>query len=130
MTPVGPCRERGFSLLECLAAMVLIGFALLIATAFLNTMAGSAAQLNAQTELLRRLNAAAESVRSGQAPLRSGPMLLDPGVACARLTDFHLWLEVTSTDRQGLYEITIHGRCTLHERALRRSLTTMIWRPS
>ncbi len=128
-----PSRQHavaGFSLLECLIALLLIGFAMLMATALLNTMSTTAARLRTQHELLRSLEAAAANVRAGAVPLRSGPMTIDPEMSSAPLTDHRIALEVEAGDIPGLYQVTVHVRCSFSlEQPLHRSLTTMVWRP-
>ncbi len=119
----------GFSLLECLGALLIVGFATLMATAFLNTMSSTATRLRTQEELIRHLEATVESARAGAVPLQSGPVTPCPGIACVTLDDLRLSLDVEQQDLPGLWRVTVYARCSLAEQPLHRQVTTLVWRP-
>jgi prepilin-type N-terminal cleavage/methylation domain-containing protein len=120
----------GFSLLECLIALLLVGFAILMATALLNTMTTTAARLAAQQELLRNVETVLAGVRAGALPLSSGPIAVDPGMSSAPVSDLRLALDVEPGSLPDLYQVTVHARCSfLQNRPLHRSVTTLVWRP-
>ncbi len=137
-------RQRGFSLIETLAALAVLGIALLAAAAALATQARLARQLQARQEMLGAAQGVLESVRAGVIPMVSGPLdpedyhpaavapELDPD-SDLQLTiplEFELSLIVSPVlDVNDLFVVVANVKCEVVGETLNRSLTTMIWKP-
>jgi len=123
--PASPRRHDGFSLLECVVALALIGCALLIATALLNSMTRAATRAQAQTELLRASEATLEMIRGGARALESGSYFVSTGT----LPNLEVSVTVEPTDLDGLYDCRVTARCEILREQLTHTLVTRIWRP-
>lgn len=119
--------QRGASLLEGLIALAILGFAILIAAAFLNTQTIAAERLQAQSELVRQIEAVIEGLRAGTIPLRSSeaPTMLQSN----EVEELAVSLQVIPQDPPGLFEITVRAGCRSRHGPLTRSITTLVWRP-
>jgi prepilin-type N-terminal cleavage/methylation domain-containing protein len=122
-------RERGFTLVECLAALALVGFAIVVAASCLTAQARAAERLKAREQLTRTAESVLESVRGGAVPLRSAT--LSSAVLGLPTTDLPIdaSLEVERLPHWGLYEVTATTGCTLQGERVHVVLTTMVWRP-
>lgn len=110
-------------------AILLIGIALILSTAFLNAMTRSSERLQLQVELLRHCEATIESVRSGALPLTLGFVSLDPISTNIRDTQLNIDVVCRTTSTQDLYAIEVQTRCSVRGQPLQRSLETLLWRP-
>ena len=123
----GDGRSEGFTLVECLLALALLGFALVVAAALLTTVVRSAERLRVHQRLVRVAETTVESVRSGALPPIPGPLPATPaGGDHGRIRST---LDVRPRPARGLYEITVRAEGTVGEETLHFSLTTMVWRP-
>ena len=118
--------QAGFSLVEAILAVAIIGAVLVISMSFLSTLVGSAARVQAQSEMLRELEAGLEMMRAGFLPLESGT-LVSPG-SSRSLPDLEVTAVVEKVDVPGLYRITVHANCTYRRSRISRSITTQVWR--
>jgi len=120
----------GFSLVEALVALALVGLGLMLDLGLQAQSREIDARLAVEAELLRRAEAVIESVRVGVHPLHSGavePQLAWPTVPDPQLS---MILLVDTTDVSSLCRVTVHGqmrgrRGRLHD----VSLETLIWQP-
>lgn len=120
-------HARGFSLLEAMVALVLIGIAILIATSFLDTQARSAARVRAQQVLLRQIESTMEGVRAGVIPLSTRTVAsFDPSL---EVLDLRTSMVVRTVGPPGLYQVEVTATGTVRGRPVSRSLTTRVWRP-
>jgi len=118
----------GFSILEAVIAIALIGSALIISSAFLNTLIVSADHLSAQIELLHEIEGSLEMMRAGHIPLETGSISLT-GSSSARLPGLVVTVLVEPGQRSGLYRVTFRAECSFRRRRLSRSLISEIWSP-
>jgi prepilin-type N-terminal cleavage/methylation domain-containing protein len=120
----------GFSLLEVLVALALLGVALLLDLGLQAQSREIDARLAAETELSRRAEAVIESVRAGVHPLRSGPVDPDRAWPIAPESPLSMILDVDLTDVSGLCRLVVRG----HARGRRGrphevQLETLIYQP-
>ncbi|RLE17873.1 MAG: hypothetical protein DRJ65_22170 [Acidobacteria bacterium] len=117
---------RGFTLLECVIAIALIGSALIISTGMLNTLIAAADRVEAHTEMLRELEAAVEMMRSGFLPLESG--ILTSSETLGRFSDLRITVVVEKQQAPGLYLVIVRAECRIRQATVSRTITTQIWR--
>jgi prepilin-type N-terminal cleavage/methylation domain-containing protein len=119
----------GFSLIEALVALVLVGIALLLDLGLQAQSRDIAARLAVEAELVRRAEAVIESMRAGEHPMVSGPV--DPGVGWPNAGDPRLtmMLLVEPTDVPSLCRVVVRG-VMLGSRGRPHTieLETLIWR--
>jgi len=127
--PCGRCGkdERGFSLVEAIVAIALVGSAIIIASAFLNTLLISSDHLRMQEGLLSELEAAGEMMRAGILPLQSGPLAV--GGYSGNTPGLSLTAIVEERQPRGLYQVSLRAECSFRHRRISRTLVTEIWRP-
>jgi prepilin-type N-terminal cleavage/methylation domain-containing protein len=119
---------RGFSLVEALIALALVGVALLLDLGLQAQSREIEDRLAVEAELLRRAEAAIESVRAGQLPLRSDAV--DPALAwpSAAPPELAMILVVDGTEVPGLCRVTVRGQMRgKRGRPHEVELETLIW---
>jgi hypothetical protein len=119
-------NQRGITYIESIAGLAMLGLLILAASSMTAIHPVASARLAAQHEMLAALDTTLERVRAGTVPLAAGEITWDgPGHAGIRL-----FLEVQETDRPGLTSVRVVARTSVRGRALERSLSTAVWRPS
>jgi len=126
MSPLNSPEQRGFSLIESVIAIALIGTALIISSALLNSLVSSSDRLRAHTEMLREIEAAVEMMRAGFVPLESGT--LSSAGSNDRFPDLRVTAIVEKQDAPGLYLVILRAECSIRRNLLSRRLTTQVWR--
>lgn len=124
--------HRGFSLIETLVALLLIGVILLLAMSLLAQEPGIARRLAAQEEVLEILDAAHESIRAGhRLPSERAPLvwqeLFEPGFSLRSASDLKMWTEVTPESIRGLDHVTLSVQWKAGGRSFERTLHTLVW---
>ena len=102
-------NERGFTLVECLVALAILGFVLVIAATLLTAVVRSTKRLAAQQVLLRAAETMVEGVRAGALPLRPGHLQISSGPGGATVSTT---LEVERLEVRGLYAVTVSAEGT------------------
>jgi Tfp pilus assembly protein PilV len=119
----------GFSLIEALIALMLVGIALLLDLGLQAQSREIEDRLAVEAELLRRAEAAIESVRAGEHPMRSGA--IDPAQAwpSAAAPELAMIMVVDGTEVPGLCRVTVRGQMRgKRGRPHDVELETLIWR--
>ncbi len=122
-------HSNGYSLLEALAAIAIVGMALLVSTNALQTHARLARRAEIQQQMLRSAEDALESVRGGEVPLDDIPSQLAPNAAGTHRRTVYTIVRVEALDIEGLYEVTARSRAHFIDEPMELELRTMVWRP-
>jgi prepilin-type N-terminal cleavage/methylation domain-containing protein len=127
-------RDAGFSLIETLVALTLIGMALFFTMSLLAQEPQVLRRLRAHAEALEVLDAVHESIRAGMSLALGNhrvdwEALYDPPRTFDAATDLVVFSEVEARIPSGLYEVTLRARYFVGEQSFDRVLTTRIWRP-
>jgi len=101
-------RPNGFTLLEALIALTVLGVALLLGMALVIQLPRDVRRLDAERQAMRAMEATLEALRAGTLPVQdlelSGFITL-AGAPAAR--DLGVTVAVTPTERPGLYKVTL-----------------------
>lgn len=119
-------NQRGFTYIEAIAAVSMVGLAVLAATSMTAAHPVASARLAAQEDMLSALDALLEDVRAGAVPLRSG-VVRSP---IRTSTPVRLSLEVESSEIAGLVRVRAIVRAEVRGQKLERVLSTAIWSSS
>jgi prepilin-type N-terminal cleavage/methylation domain-containing protein len=117
--------RRGFTLVESLAALAILGIALVLSFSLLGRGPRAGDRLAAHRAALRAAEAALEAVRARALPLEPGPVAL-PGAGPAGP---RVRLDVKTAGRPGLFEVVATATAEAPGRPVRLSVTTLFWRP-
>lgn len=114
--------RRGFSLVETLIALTILGTALLLGMSLVLQQPRVARRLDAQRRALAELESTMEALRSGAIPLESGR--LGPSDAPAVVIDVS-----PAAGPPGLYEVSLRAVYLVEGQTRERTLDTLIWSP-
>ncbi|MEE8525726.1 MAG: prepilin-type N-terminal cleavage/methylation domain-containing protein [Thermoanaerobaculia bacterium] len=134
MTSANRTKNAGFSLIETLVALMLIGMALFFTMSLLAQEPWVLRRLRAHGEALEVLDTVHEAIRAGRS-LAPGSArldwqrLYDPPRTLDTATNLVIFSEVETLSPRGLYQVTLRARYSVGNQSFDRVLTTMIWRP-
>jgi prepilin-type N-terminal cleavage/methylation domain-containing protein len=124
------CRQSGFSLVEVLIALVIVGMALLMGMGLALQNPRIVRRTDAERQAFRALESTLEAVRAGAVPLKTSVL---GGFATAvdkpAPADLAVLMEVAPAGLPGLFEVTLQASYTVKQRKFQKSLKTMIWSP-
>jgi len=130
MTTHSPTRESGFTLIEALVALMIVGLALLLEVGSQSQRRVALDGLAIESALLKSAEATVESVRAGVIPLTSGPvdaMFALPSGALE--VGEELSLQVGASGVAGLCRLSVQGRARDRRGRLHSiELQTQVWR--
>jgi len=118
------------TLIECVAALALIGMAVLAAGAFVGVQPRLSKRLLAQQEAVRALEYALETVRAGELPLVPGIQVVAVPAPAEAARDLTVVLRTSPGELPGLFVVVAEASFSVQGRPYRRQITTMFWRPS
>ena len=122
-------HDRGFTLVEALAALGIFAIAVLVAAAFLQAHATAARRLEVRSALIHASETTLEEIRAGVRPLVSAN--LDLGRAFGQPPDSSLRtsIKVDSGGVADLYRVVVIARSAAAGEPMEIVLETMVWRP-
>jgi prepilin-type N-terminal cleavage/methylation domain-containing protein len=123
-------HQRGFSLIEVLVALVILGVALLLGMALVLQNPRIVRRADNERQAFRAMEATIESVRGGALPLQN--VQLDgfvTAVGTPAPKDLTIWMQVDATELPGLFEVTLTARYSFAREKFTKRLRTMVWSP-
>lgn len=127
-TPRGPGRARGFTLVEVLITLTVLGVALLLGMELVLQNPRIVRRVDGERQAFRAMETALEAVRAGVIPLESGPIPNDfVPVGFPEPQDLRLAMDVTPTTPAGLYEVTVTAQYKVFNHKHKKQLETMVW---
>jgi prepilin-type N-terminal cleavage/methylation domain-containing protein len=119
-------RERGFSLLETLVALTILGLVLLMSMAMVLNHPRIVRRMDAERQAYRAIEATLEMLRADAMDLSSGPVevYLPPGSPTQDLT---VEVTVTPEPQPGLHRVVIEADYSVYGQKLSKRVETMLW---
>jgi prepilin-type N-terminal cleavage/methylation domain-containing protein len=101
-------RAHGFTLVEALIALTVLGIALLLGMALVIQLRRDVRRLDAEREAMRAMEASLEAMRAGTLPVEDSELRGFITLPLAPASH-GLWIMVTvdATERPGLYKVTL-----------------------
>ena len=122
-------RQRGFSLIEALAALTIFGMAVVVAAGFLDAHMSAARRLEARSDLVRAAETVLESVRGGTLPMVSGDVDLTDEFQPLSSIRVRTKVVVTTKSPQGLFSVRVDAWAMVRSEDMVITITTQVWRP-
>ncbi|HYL04808.1 MAG TPA: prepilin-type N-terminal cleavage/methylation domain-containing protein [Thermoanaerobaculia bacterium] len=128
----GPCRRRGFTLVEVAVALWILTVALLASMALVLQQPRVVRRIDAERQAVQVMEWTLEEMRAGLIPMQSTPDVgwsVSSFVTGSPAPDLKVAVGVTPAPTPNLYLVVLVGRYTVLGHPYRRRLQTMIWRP-
>lgn len=128
--PRRPGRESGFSLVEVLIALVLVGAALLMGMGLALQNPRIVRRLDGEHQAFRAMETTLESVRAGVIPLQTSE--LDgfvTAVGTPAPKDLKIHVQVEPASLPGLFQVTLRASYQVEQRKVEKMLRTLVWSP-
>jgi prepilin-type N-terminal cleavage/methylation domain-containing protein len=122
-------RQRGFSLIEALAALTIFGMAIVVAAGFLDAHMSAARRLEARSDLVRAAETVLESVRGGTLPLVSGEVDLTDEFQPLSSIRVQTRVAVRAKNPEGLYSVRVEAQAMVRSEDMVVAITSQVWRP-
>ncbi|HEV8581615.1 MAG TPA: type II secretion system protein [Thermoanaerobaculia bacterium] len=122
--------HNGFSLLEVLIALTILGIALLLGMALVLQNPRIVRRANDERQAFRAMESTLEAVRAGAIPLQTS--VLDgfvTAVGTPAPKDLTIEMQVDPTTTPGLYNVTLSARYSFARQRVVKRLRTMVWSP-
>ena len=121
--------QRGFTLVEALAALGIFAIAVLIATAFLQAHVTAARRLEVRSALVHATETSLEEIRGGLRPLASANLDQRGGFGLTPGAELLTSIKVDSGGVTDLYRVVVTSRSAAAGEPMEISIETMVWRP-
>lgn len=118
--------RRGFTLIETLAALAILGATMAVAASLGGRGPGASERLAAHRTALRAAEGALEAIRAGSIAPVSGPVAV-PG-ALSRGSAVRVRLDVRRAEGTDLLEVRATATAPAPGRPVTQSLTSLVWR--
>jgi len=128
----GPSKpgQSGFSLLEALVALVLLGVALLLGMELLLQNPRVVRRLDGERQAFRALESTLEAVRAGAIPLVTSDLGgFSTAVGSPAPKDPAISMQVDPAGLPGLFQVTLRATYTMDQRKVQKELQTLVWSP-
>ncbi len=128
-------RASGFSLVEVLIALVLVGTALMMGMGLALQQPRIVRRLDGERQAFRAMESTLESVRAGVIPLPIPPettVQLDgfvTAVGTPAPKDLEIYMQVEPAGQPGLFEVTLRATYLVEGRKVNKLLRTLVWSP-
>jgi prepilin-type N-terminal cleavage/methylation domain-containing protein len=133
LRPSSPCRrrsrDRGFTLVEALAALAIFTIAVLVASAFLQAHVQAARRLEIRSALVQATETTLEEIRGGTRPMvqanldRASEFGLAPGAGLSTS------IKVNPGGVADLFHVVVTSRSAASGQPMEVTVETMVWRP-
>lgn len=124
-----PSSQSGFSLLEVLVALAILGVALLMGMSLLLQAPRVQRRLDARRDAMLAAESTLELIRAGAVPLLAGRIDAPAAAGVELPSGTALWLDVVPVSPAGLYEVKVEVRYVVQGQVRDVDLETMVWRP-
>lgn len=122
--------QSGFSLLEALVALVLLGVALLLGMELLLQNPRVVRRLDGERQAFRAMESTLEAVRAGAVPLMTSDLGgFSTAVGSPAPKDLAISMQVDPAGLPGLFQVTLRATYTADQKKVQKELQTMIWSP-
>lgn len=122
--------QRGFTLLEVLVALAVLGVAMLLGMALVLQNPRIVRRTDAERQAFRAMESTLEAVRAGVVPLQTSRLdAFITAVGTPAPKDLTVEMEVVPTKPDGLFEVSLSARYRVEQREYVKRLRTMVWRP-
>jgi prepilin-type N-terminal cleavage/methylation domain-containing protein len=122
--------QSGFSLLEALVALVLLGVALLLGMELLLQNPRVVRRLDGERQAFRALESTLEAVRAGAIPLVTSDLGgFSTAVGSPAPKDLAISMQVDPAGLPGLFQVTLRATYTMDQRKVQKELQTLVWSP-
>jgi prepilin-type N-terminal cleavage/methylation domain-containing protein len=128
----GPSKpgQGGFTLIEALIALVLLGVALLLGVELVLQNPRVVRRMDDEQQAFRAMESTLESVRGGVIPLETACLgTYSTAVGTLASKNLKIFMRVDPTDLPGLFQVTLQARYTEDKKKIRKELQTMVWSP-
>lgn len=124
-------RSDGFSLIEVLVALTLLGVALLLGMQLVLQNPRIVRRADAERQAFRAMESTMEAVRAGLIPLETAELEgFVTAVGSPAPKDLKILMEVSPAGSAGLYEVTLTARYSIYKTKYKKQLHTMVWSPA
>jgi prepilin-type N-terminal cleavage/methylation domain-containing protein len=123
-------RQRGFSLLEVLVALAILGVAILLAMALVLQNPRIVRRTDAERQAFRAMESSLEAVRAGVIPLQTSTLdgfVTSVGTPAPK--DLSIEMQVVPTELPGLFDVSLAASYRIEQRTHVKRLRTMVWSP-
>lgn len=121
--------QRGFTLVEALAALGIFTIAVLIAAAFLQAHVTASRRLEVRSALVHATETSLEEIRGGLRPLASANLDQRGGFGLTPGAELLTSIKVESGGVTDLYHVVVTSRSAAAGEPMEVSIETMVWRP-